>query len=135
MMDIFQLSIADQRDQIIFGEDFNPKKYMGGLRRFDNLSLDQINQLDELGAINRNDCQNNAPSAGEMIDFLRSRDTEGWYVHGYCISPERSDFRISFEGVVKKSSPTRKDIIDFAKRFKWADEFDIDENGLRCWYD
>lgn len=32
MVDIMRLSVADQRDEIIFGEVFNRKKYGGGLR-------------------------------------------------------------------------------------------------------
>lgn len=135
MVDIFRLSIADQRDQIIFGEYYNPKKYLGGLRRFDNLSLEQIEQLDELEILEMNDRQNNAPSIGEMIDFLRERETDGWCIHGYCISPDRPDFRISFEGVAKKTPPNCQDVIDFSMMFRLADEFNANQDGLRCWYD
>ena len=134
-MDLFRSNTADLRDQIVFGEIYNHKKYGGGLRRFEELTLKQIEELDDLGLIDMNDRQNDSPTAGEIIDFLKTRTTDGWYVHGYCISPDRSDFRISFEGIGKRSAPSKQDIIDFSMMFRWADEFDIDEEGLRCWYD
>lgn len=134
-MDLFRLDTADLRDEIVFGENFNDRKYGGGVRRFDDLTLLQINELDDLGILDMNESQNDSPTVGEMIDFLKSRKTDGWYVHGYCVSPERSDFRISFEGVGKHSAPSIQDIIDFSKLFRWADEFEVSENGLRCWYD
>lgn len=135
MVDFIRKDITDQRDQIIFGEDYNVKKYVGGLRYFDELTLIQINQLEELDIIDMDECQNDSPTIGEMLEFLRSRETDGWYVHGYCISPERDDFRITFEGVGKKTPPSKQDIIDFASLFRWADEFQADNDGLRCWYD
>lgn len=135
MVDIFRLSAADQRDQIIFGEDYNQEKYGGGLRYFDELTISQINQLEEAGIIDREDAQNDSPTAGEMIDFLRERKTDGWYVHGYCISPDRADFRITFEGVGKKTAPSKQDIIDFSMMFRFADEFSANSKALRCWYD
>lgn len=135
MMDFFRLDTADLRDQVVFGENYTPKKYVGGIRRFDELTLREIEELDDLGIVDLNDSQNDSPTAGEIIDFLKSRKTDGWYVHGYCVGPDRSDFRISFEGVGKRSAPSKQDIIDFAMMFRWADEFSIDEDGLRCWYD
>lgn len=135
MVDFIRSDIADQRDQIVFGENCIAQKYFGGLRYFDTLTLNQIDQFDELGVLDMDERQNDSPTIGEMIDFLRARETDGWYVHGYCISPERDDFRITFEGVGKNSAPSRKDIIDFITLFRWADEFYVDDDGLRCWYD
>lgn len=134
-MDFIRRDITDQRDQIIFGENYNEKKYGGGLRSFEELTLPQIDRLIDLGILDMDDAQNDAPTVGEIVEFLRGRETDGWYVHGYCISPDRADFRISFEGVGKKSAPSKQDIIDFATLFRWADEFDIGDDGVRCWYD
>ena len=134
-MDFIRKDIADQRDQIIFGENYNAKKYGGGLRYFDELTIIQIDQLEELGILDANECQNDSPTIGEMLEFLRARKTDGWYVHGYCIDPNRDDFRITFEGVGKKTPPSKQDIIDFTALFRWADEFYVDNDGLRCWYD
>lgn len=135
MLDIFRLSLADQRDQIVFGEDYKSKKYGCGLRRFHELTISQIDQLEEAGIIDKRDAQNDSPTAGEIIEFLRERKTDGWYAHGYCIGPDRDDFRITFEGVGKKTAPSQQDIIDFAMMFRFADEFDISNDGVRCWYD
>lgn len=135
MVDIMRLSIADQRDEIVFGEIYNQKKYCGGLRRFDELTLEQIDRLEDLDILNMDDAQNESPTTGEIVDFLRERESDGWYVHGYCISPERSDFRITFEGVGKKTPPSRRDLIDFTRMFRNADDFNVDDEGLYCWYD
>jgi len=135
MIDIIRQSIADWRDQVIFGEEYSAKKYGGGVRYFDELTLAQIDELIELEVLDMEENQNDAPTVGEMVEFLRDRKTDGWYAHGYCVSPERSDFRISFEGIGKKSSPSTEDIIDFSMLFRWADEFYIGEEGVRCWYD
>ena len=112
MLDIFRLSLADQRDQIVFGEDYKSEKYGGGLRRFHELTISQIDQLEEVGVIDKRDSQNDSP-----------------------IGPDRNDFRITFEGVGKKTAPSQQDIIDFAMMFRFADEFDISDDGVRCWYD
>ena len=135
MVDIMRVGVADQRDEIIFGEVFNRKKYGGGLRRFDDLTLEQIDKLEELGVLDMEEAQNYSPNTGEIIDFLREHKTDGWYVHGYCISPERSDFRITFEGVGKKTPPSKDELIDFTNMFRGADEFNVDKEGMYCWYD
>lgn len=135
MVDIMRLSIADQRDEIIFGEFYNQKKYGGGIRWFDELTLEQIDKLDKLGVLDMYETQNNIPTIGEIIDFLRERKSDGWYVHGYCVSPERSDFRVTFEGVGKKTPPSQEDMTDFTRMFRDADDFDADSEGLYCWYD
>lgn len=128
-------AIADKRDWIIFGEPYDKERYPGGCRRFDGLTIDQIDQLDELGIIDHNECQNDSPSIGEIIEFIQGMNSDGWYVHGYCVCAERSDFRITFEGVGKKTAPTMKEMIKFVKMFRDADDFEMDEDGMYCWYD
>lgn len=135
MTDITQKYIADRRDNIVFGEPYDRKKYLGGSRSFDKLTLGQIKKLEALGVLDMDDAQNDCPTVGEIIEFLRERTTNGWYAHGYCISPERNDFRISFEGVGKETKPSYQDLIDFTEMFRLADEFNVNENGLWCWYD
>lgn len=135
MVDFIRQDITDQRDQIIFGENYNSEKYLGGVRSFDELTLIQISQLAELGILDMDECQNDSLTIGEMIGFLRDRKTDGWYAHGYCVSLDRSDFRITFEGIGKRTPPSREDIIDFSMLFRWADEFYVGNDGVRCWYD
>lgn len=135
MLDSIRRDVADRRDQILFGENFNRAKYPGGIRHFNDLTTLQVNQLKDLGLLDLNDSQNDSPTMGEMIDFLKARETDGWYVIGYCVSPERSDFRVTFEGIGKSTPPSKQDIIDFTTLFRWADEFYVNNEGLRCWYD
>ncbi len=128
-------TIADQRDQIIFGEAYDKEKYSGGIRYFDVLCLEQIEKLEQEGLLDLDERQNNSPSVREIIEFLKSRETDGWYVHGYSVSPERADCRVSFEGVGKRTPPSMQDVIDFAEMFRYADEFHVSDEGLYCWYD
>lgn len=127
--------LANMRDQIVFGEPYNKKKYPGGCRSFDELTMEQIEKLNDLGLLDLDECQNDSPSVEEIVDFLRNIDSDGWYVHGYCVCAERPDFRISFEGIGKKTSPSMNDMIQFIRMFRWADELHMDEEGLYCWYD
>lgn len=126
---------ADERELIIFGEPFNKKNYGGGIRSFDKLTVAQIKALKEASLIDEADAQNCAPTAGEMCDFLLEHDEDGWYAHGYTVSPEREDCRLTFEGVGKETTPSRQDIIDFIHSFKDADELRVEDNSLWCWYD
>ena len=135
MEDFIRKDITDQRDQIIFGEEYNAQKYFGGIRSFDDLTMPQVNQLDDMDILDMDECQNAAPTIGEMLDFLRSRETDGWYIHGYCVSPDREDFRITFEGIGKRTPPSVRNIIDFSLLFRGADEFYVGADGLRCRYD
>ncbi len=126
---------ANQRDQIIFGEAYDKENYFGGIRRFDVLCLEQIEKLEQEGLLDLYARQNNSPAVGEIIEFLKSRETDGWYVHGYCVCPERADCRVSFEGVGKRTPPSKQDVIDFTEMFRFADEFRVSKDSLYCWYD
>ena len=129
------LEKANIRDQIISGEPYDSERYTGGTRYFDKLTVQQIRKLDIEGLLDRNETQNYAPSVGDIYDFLANQDGDGWYAHGYVVSPERDDFRLSFEGAGKSSSPTMKQLQDFISMFRYADDFDVGGDGLYAWFD
>ena len=124
---------VNQRDRILFGEDYDPRKYLGGIRRFSDLDYNGLNELFRLGVIDPEDRQNDAPETSEFLEFLRSNP--GFTVHGYAVSPERDDYRVSLEGVNLDGDYTFKELRDFVMMFRFADEFSIDKGGLHCWYD
>lgn len=125
----------NERDSMIYGEPYNPSCYMGGMRRFDRISLGVAKQLIADGFLDPDDRQNNSPSAQEMIDFCDDGNP-GWYFHGYTISPDRLDCRVTLEGVGYDGSLTAEDAIAFGKFFRLADELEYSEDGpAYCWYD
>lgn len=126
---------AQEREQLVFKRDYDRENYkMGGICRFDKMSIPTARELIKLGYLDPGDAQNYAPSAKEIVDFCSGDDEENWYVHGYVVSPERDDCRISIEGCGCEPMPDRDKLIAFVDMFRYADEFKIDD-GCYCWFD
>lgn len=129
------------RDVMIFGKPVRWDKSLGGILRFEGLPLKTLNWLIEHGHADPKDCQNNAPSLGDIRDFMERNKTKAWItVHGYAVSPKRGDYRVTIEGA-RIMHATREAFQAFVDMFRTADEFEIDfgssdfEGSGRCWYD
>lgn len=126
---------ANYRDNIIFNEKFNSRKYVGGIRHFTNVSLDTIITLIERGFANPSDKQNEAPSILEFCEFVKNHNPNNWYFHGYAVSPNRYDCRVSVEGIGSVHPLTSDDLVDFISLCKYADTLiDKKNNPVYCWY-
>lgn len=77
--------------------------------------------------------QNESPSIAEFIKFMRKYPK--FTAHGYIVSHERSDYRVSVEGVTTEKELTKDEILAFVDMFRFADEFEIASRGAHCWYD
>jgi len=121
------------RDLILFNDLYNEEKYLGGIRSFDGVTYEAYHELITANAIDPDDAQNCAPTAGEIGEFLR--DHPNFTAHGYAVSPKRDDYRVSFEGVSCDSAYSQNDLLDFVNLFRFADEFSIEPNYLYCWFD
>lgn len=123
------------REQVLFGEDYDAAHYrMGGIRYFE-ISPTKLADLVKLGFADPDDAQNSAPSVEQFVKFFDGLDSDGeWYVHGYAVSPERDDYRVSVEGCGKHGEPTKEEICDFVMQFRHADELRADD-CLYCWFD
>jgi predicted CoA-binding protein len=55
--------------------------------------------------------------------------------HGYAVSPERPDCRVTIEGIEKAGRLTTEEVIDIVNDFRGADELEITSDYARCWYD
>lgn len=125
---ICRYKLSDIRDQIVFGKKTEELDYIGGMERFDELKLSQIEQLLENNIIDLDDRQNNAPTAGELINFVKKHPE--YNLFGYCITPDRDDFRITFDGI---GGPEGVDTTDFMHFECNADEFIL--NPPYAWWD
>lgn len=125
--------LADRRDQIIFGQDYDKDKYSGGLRRFGRINGEDLHKLLNCGFADPEEQQNSAPTIGEISKFLD--DHPNFWAHGYVISPERDDHRVSLEGVECGSDYDLSDVQDFFSLFNYPDEVTVDKTGMYCWFD
>lgn len=121
------------RDTIIFGSFDKDAYKFGGTRRYDGLTLEKLEQLRDANFLNPAECQNFAPSITEIMEFMA--ENEGFTAHGYVVSPDRCDYRVSIEGVEKSENITPEDMDAFLEKFRDADEFDFSNEYLFCWYD
>ena len=122
-----------KREVIIFGRELNENEWNGGTKSFESLNLYQINQLLEIGALDLEDTQNNAPSVGKIIEFIKKNPR--FVAHGYVVSESRPDCRISFEGVKLEGLSTEEEKKAFIEVFRHADDLEFDNNFLYAWYD
>ena len=123
---------ANARDQILFGEDFDKSKYIGGIRPFENLPTATMKQLLELNFATEEDVQNNMPCIKELMEYAATHENVTF--NGYAVSPKRDDYRISIEAIMQDFT-TVKDRDDFTEMFRLADEFKVYETQGYAWYD
>lgn len=120
------------RDEIIFGK-YEPEKYVGGIRRFDDLSLGNLLKLVRCEFIDVNERHNSCPHVETILLFMERYS--GYFASGYAVSAERDDYRVSLDGLKKTGILTEVEKADALSLFGKADDFRLDENGLYCWFD
>lgn len=110
-----------------------PKQWLGGTFQFDSMTAEMGRQLITEGLMDPESSQNYSPTNEEFVQFMEANHE--FVAHGYVVSPERSDARVSIEGVRSGVYPDRDSILRFVEMFRSADEFDIDDDGMYCWFD
>lgn len=110
-----------------------PEKWFGGTCAFESMTAEMGRLLIEEGLMNPEGTQNYSPTNEEFVQFLK--ENPEFTAHGYIVSPERSDVRISIEGVRSGVYPERDSILKFVEMFRDADSFEIDDDGMYCWFD
>jgi hypothetical protein len=131
-MEFMKLNHDDKRRCEIMGIT-HPVNYMGGCYRFEGLTLDQLNLLLNEAFIDPEEAQNNAPTTAEFKSFLESYPETT--LHGYMISPDREDYRMTIEGAEYNGEVSKEMAMDFVEMFRFADDFTVDDNCLYCWFD
>ncbi len=128
---------ANEREQMVFHRDYDPMNYKhGGICRFDGLTLDTVQELIRKGFLARDERQNESPTVAEFMSFVKEHNPSNWIFHGYVVSPERDDCRVTIEGIESNGALTKDDLVDFFLLFSAADEIDADrDKPVYCWYD
>ena len=130
-------------------KDYTKKSSLngGGYIHFEKVPLKKLQELFKLGLLDKTDQQNDAPTAGEFMAIMKKNS--GLTAHGYIITTERDDDRISIEGV--EGLVTADELPNLLSTLRYADSFDIDVEHWRadtkenvklvwayqiyCWYD
>lgn len=127
---------ADEREQLVFHRDYDPKFYQrGGIARYKDVPLSAIKVLAEKGYLNPDAMMDRGATIQDFIDFVEKHNPEEWTFHGYVVSSDREDSRVSIEGIESKGKLSKEDQIDFLLEFRLADELDIEKGVAYCWYD
>jgi len=121
---------AGDRDAII---GINSNYALGGIERFTGLDIGRLDALISLGHADPAERHNLAPSIWAFRDFLAAHPR--FTAHGYTVSPDRPDYRMSLEGVELLGEPTDIELIAFNKNFIDADDKIVSHSRLYCWYD
>lgn len=127
---------AERREQLIYGRGFDPANYSSdGIAYFQGISMDMLRQLMAEGFLNPFERQNDSPTVKEMMDFCAGEDEDNWIFHGYTVSPERIDYRVSIEGFEARTEPLHIRKKEFAQFNHKASKLFLEEGECYCWYD
>ena len=123
---------VETRDKFLYN-GYNPENYrIGGICRVNGLTSTEIKYLLDMKFIDPEECQGASPSTMEIYEFLK--DHPKFYAFGYAVSPDRSDYRITLEGICSEEYIDRDELIDFVEFARGADEFDL-RPCCRAWWD
>lgn len=118
-----------KRDRIIFGK-YEPSEYHGGCRHFDELDIERLEYLLDNHFIDPDECQNLSPTTKEFFSFMQKYPF--WEAHGYVTSVDRSDYRITIEGIARENVPDDpEELRAYSKLCGDAEDFQANY----CWYD
>jgi len=107
--------------------------YMGGVMRFAEMDYDTLQWMVDNRFADPEERQNDSPSISEFLKFLKL--LPNFRAIGYVVDKERSDYRLSVEGITGDNLAAI-DIIDFVNFAREADEFEINLDGTcRAWWD
>ena len=121
----------ETRDKLIWGK-YRPRKYnFGGVIPYQGMNVRTLRKLLEQNFADPEERQNNAPTIGEIYNFMKSYPS--YTCHGYAVSADRDDYRVSIEGVEKgDKTDSVEEFQSYMKLFGNADE--INFNTMYCWF-
>jgi hypothetical protein len=126
------LNKAQHARDIILG--IENQKYLGGIARFISLTVEKLEELIKRNFLNLDDKQNEAPTIQEFYELMKKYPCVK--AHGYAVDKERSDYRISIEGLHHVGNDISKELqLDFMKLCRKADDLTCTDKKLYSWWD
>lgn len=108
-----------------------------GIRSFSGMSAETLTALVTENFTGPDEAQNGSPTVAAFLTYMQQHP--GVTAIGYDVPPERSDYRVSVEGIVLAKPYTPEQEEDFRAFCDEADElFESDSEygrGLRAWWD
>lgn len=124
---------SDIRDKIVFGEIQDWTRDHGGCKRFESISLEGLKLLLEKKMIDPEMTQNSSPSIADFMGFMEKYPNV--VAHGYVVTIDRPDCRVSLEGLRCKPEDVTPEMKDaFIEFCRLADEFEF-RDCLYSWWD
>ena len=134
-------NIVDREDILegYWDKDSYNDKWPGGTRLFENVPLSVLEELVGMRFLDLEECQNDSPTTKEFMGFMQKWDKPSIQVraHGYVVSSERPDSRITVEGLQILLNEGQQEILDprFIKAW-WSFNKDADElTETWSWWD
>ena len=106
--------------------------FFGGCARFSGMTYKTLKTLVDKGYADLEDNQNGSTTLGEYLEFMKTHPR--FRAHGYVISNDWADRRITVEGL-EAESVTIKEMVDFTDLDRMADEFEATQSYCRSWWD
>jgi hypothetical protein len=122
-----------ERDRMLFGHVIEWVEENGGVEHFRDLSVATLKELIARNFADPDERQNDSPSIGQFLQFLEKYPHVK--AHGYAVSPNREDYRVSLEGVEYDGPVSAELYRDFRALSSSADDFVCTHERLYCWYD
>ena len=108
------------------------KNFFGGCARFVGMTYKTLKTLVDKGYADPADNTNGSTTLGEYLEFMKEHPR--FKAHGYVISNDRDDRRITVEGI-EAESVTIKEMVAFTDLDRMADEFEATQSYCRSWWD
>jgi hypothetical protein len=122
------------RDRLIFGICVDWEEQVGGIKNFYHLTIPQLEQLIIQRFANPSDRHNLAPAIGTFLEFGRTQECDGLEVNfiGYAVDPQRSDYRVSIQGINCQGDIREVQIEQFSQFTQFSSELTIDLRRIRA---
>lgn len=108
------------------------KNFFGGCASFSGMTYKTLKTLVDKGYADPEDNTNGSTTLGEYLEFMKTHPR--FRAHGYVISNDRDDRRITVEGLAS-SNITLNELYDFIALERYADEFEATQSYCRSWWD
>jgi hypothetical protein len=129
----------DEEYEKLFGHRVNPNPaahYGGGIRHFKGLTVESLLQLIKEGFVNVHEQQNSSPRIRELLAFAEQFPEAEITFEGYAVHKERSDYRLSIDGLsFAKLPPNENAPGGFLRSWYELGQDASERDGKRLWWD